>query len=204
MSQPPAITVDEPGWGPARGDARSAAERPRRIADRGAGRRGRGVRAGRGEGARAEFRAARVLRHRSRRLGGAGRFARAARGLPRPDPASLERLSACRRPSIAAIEGRALELMLTGREIRGTEAWRIGLIERLLPRDVVEQSLEIATALTACSSSAMAAAMICVDAARDLPRSERTGRRGSCARLDGRGLRHRRPDRPPGRGVTAA
>lgn len=131
----------------------------------------------------------------------------------------LERLSACRRPSIAAIEGRALgaglelamactlrfcsrsarlampgltlgripaaggtqrlphligrgralELMLTGREIRAAEAWRIGLIERLLPGDVVEQSLEIATALTASSASAMTAAMVCVDAARDLP-----------------------------------
>jgi enoyl-CoA hydratase/carnithine racemase len=131
----------------------------------------------------------------------------------------LERLSACRRPSIAAIEGRALgaglelamactlrfcppsarfampglnlgwtpaaggtqrlprlvgpgralELMLTGREVRGDEALRIGLIERLLYRDVVGESLEIAAALTATPASAMAAAMICVDAARDLP-----------------------------------
>jgi enoyl-CoA hydratase/carnithine racemase len=65
--------------------------------------------------------------------------------------------------------GRALELMLTGREIRAAEARRIGRIERLLPGDVVEQSLEIATALTASSASAMAAARVCVDAARDLP-----------------------------------
>jgi enoyl-CoA hydratase len=65
--------------------------------------------------------------------------------------------------------GRALELMLTGREVRGNEACRIGLIERVLYRDVVEESLEIATAMTATSASAMAAAMICVDAARDLP-----------------------------------
>jgi enoyl-CoA hydratase/carnithine racemase len=59
--------------------------------------------------------------------------------------------------------------MLTGREIHAAEARRIGLIERLLPADVVEQSLEIATALTASSASAMAAAMVCIDAARDLP-----------------------------------
>ena len=67
--------------------------------------------------------------------------------------------------------GEAKVLMLSSAlpEFRAAEAWRIGLIERLLPGDVVEQSLEIATALTASSALAMAAAMVCVDAARDLP-----------------------------------
>jgi enoyl-CoA hydratase len=65
--------------------------------------------------------------------------------------------------------GRALELMLSGREIDGEEAWRIGLADRLLDHDVVGEARKIATALARSSAPAMAAIMSCVDAARDLP-----------------------------------
>jgi enoyl-CoA hydratase len=130
----------------------------------------------------------------------------------------LERLAACGRPSIAAIEGRALgaglelamactlrfcsraarmglpdltvgripgaggtqrlprlvgrgralELMLTGREIYGDEAVRIGLAERMLFGHVVDEAHEIAALLARSPLSAMAAIMTCVDAASNL------------------------------------
>ncbi len=91
--------------------------------------------------------------------------------------------------------------MLTGREIRAAEAWRIGLIERLLPGDVVEQSLEIATALTASSASAMTAAMVYVDAARDLPHESGLAVEGAALvpTAEDSGIADR-----PGRRVTAA
>jgi enoyl-CoA hydratase len=68
--------------------------------------------------------------------------------------------------------GRALELMLSGREIDGAEAWRIGLADRLLDGDVVGEAREIAGALARSSAPAMAAIMSCVDAARDLPHED--------------------------------
>jgi enoyl-CoA hydratase/carnithine racemase len=59
--------------------------------------------------------------------------------------------------------------MLTGREIHGDEALRIGLVERLLYRDVVQEAHEIAAAVAHSSVSAMAALVTCVNAASDLP-----------------------------------
>jgi enoyl-CoA hydratase/carnithine racemase len=131
----------------------------------------------------------------------------------------LERLAACHRPSIAAIDGRALggglelamactlrfassaarlglpevllglipggggtqrlphlvgrgralELMLTGREIESDEAWRLGLIDRLLGGDLVDRTLDVARGMAQASGLAMGAIINCVDAARDLP-----------------------------------
>jgi enoyl-CoA hydratase/carnithine racemase len=68
--------------------------------------------------------------------------------------------------------GRALELLLSGREIDGAEALRIGLVDRVLYRDVVGEAREIAVALARSSAPAMTAIMNCVDAARDLPHHE--------------------------------
>jgi len=65
--------------------------------------------------------------------------------------------------------GRALELLLTGRELHADEAWRIGLVDRLFYRDPVEETLRIATQLARTSAPAMAAIKSCVDVARDLP-----------------------------------
>jgi enoyl-CoA hydratase len=64
--------------------------------------------------------------------------------------------------------GRALELMLTGRQIDAEEAWRAGLVDRVLA-DVVHQTLEIARAMAETSGPAMGAIINCVDASRDLP-----------------------------------
>jgi enoyl-CoA hydratase len=65
--------------------------------------------------------------------------------------------------------GRALELLLTGREVHAHEAWRIGLVDRLVDRDPVEETMRIATQLARASAPAMAAIKLCVDVARDLP-----------------------------------
>jgi enoyl-CoA hydratase len=136
--------------------------------------------------------------------------------------APLEKLAGCRRPSIAAIDGRAvggglelamactlrccsrnarlglpevklglvpggggtqrlprligrgraLEMMLSGREVDGAEAWRIGLADRMLYGDVVAESRDIATGMAQFSAPALAAIMNCVDAARDLPHQD--------------------------------
>lgn len=65
--------------------------------------------------------------------------------------------------------GRALELMLTGREIGAEEAWRIGLVDRLLDGDVLRETLDVARRMAGASGPAMAAIIHCVDVARDLP-----------------------------------
>jgi enoyl-CoA hydratase len=66
---------------------------------------------------------------------------------------------------------RALELLLSGREITGEEAWRIGLVERLLGT-VVAEAHEIAASLARASGAAVEALMGCVDAAENLPHSK--------------------------------
>jgi enoyl-CoA hydratase/carnithine racemase len=65
--------------------------------------------------------------------------------------------------------GRALELLLTGREVHGDEGLRIGLVDRLVYRDVVEEACEEATRLARSPAAATAAIVTCVNAARDLP-----------------------------------
>ena len=133
----------------------------------------------------------------------------------------LERLAACRKPSIAAIDGtaigfglqlamactlrfstpgaelglsevrrgripaaggtqrlprligpgRALDLMLSGRVISGTEAHRIGLVERVIP-DLAGDVPQIAASIAQSAAPAMASIMSCVDAAMELPHEQ--------------------------------
>jgi enoyl-CoA hydratase len=65
--------------------------------------------------------------------------------------------------------GRALELMLTGREVDADEAMRIGLVDRVLHGDALAEALVIARGMARASGPAMAAIMNCVDVAHDLP-----------------------------------
>jgi enoyl-CoA hydratase len=65
--------------------------------------------------------------------------------------------------------GRALELMLTGREIHGDEAWRIGLVDRVLYRDPVAETLDVAAQMARASAPAMSEIINCVDVGGDLP-----------------------------------
>ena len=65
--------------------------------------------------------------------------------------------------------GRALELMLSGREVDGREGAAIGLVDVLVEDDVTEGALEFARRLAQLSGPAMEAIITCVDAAQTAP-----------------------------------
>ncbi len=64
--------------------------------------------------------------------------------------------------------GRALELLLSGREIGAGEALSAGLVQRVYESDVLERSLEAAVTLAHGSARAIEVILSCVDAAHDL------------------------------------
>jgi enoyl-CoA hydratase len=61
--------------------------------------------------------------------------------------------------------GRALEIMLSGREVSGREAVSIGLVDRLVEADVTADALAYAERLARMSPLAVAAILACVEAA---------------------------------------
>ncbi|MFE1802684.1 enoyl-CoA hydratase/isomerase family protein [Streptomyces sp. NPDC059517] len=66
--------------------------------------------------------------------------------------------------------GRALDIMLTARQVPASEALAIGLVDRLTEGDVVQEALSLAAELTAGASlPAQLAVVRTVDAAFDLP-----------------------------------
>jgi enoyl-CoA hydratase len=68
--------------------------------------------------------------------------------------------------------GRALDIMLTARQVRADEALRIGLVDRLTDGDVVKQALALAAELVTSSLPAQLAVVRSVDAAFELPLAE--------------------------------
>jgi enoyl-CoA hydratase len=69
--------------------------------------------------------------------------------------------------------GRALDIMLTGREVDAEEALRIGLVDRLVPAGTAaDAAREVARELCAASSPAQRAVVRTVDAAYDRPLAE--------------------------------
>ena len=65
--------------------------------------------------------------------------------------------------------GRALDIMLTARQVGPEEALRIGLVERLAEGDVVEAALDLARSLVTSSLPAQLAVVRTVDAAFEMP-----------------------------------
>ncbi len=65
--------------------------------------------------------------------------------------------------------GRALEIMLTGRQVPAGEALAIGLVDRIADSDVAAAALALAGELARCSRPAQRAVVAAVDAAFDLP-----------------------------------
>lgn len=68
--------------------------------------------------------------------------------------------------------GRALDIMLTGRQVRADEAFRIGLVDRLTEGDALDAALEFARELIGPSLPAQLSVVRTVNAAHDLPLAE--------------------------------
>jgi enoyl-CoA hydratase len=71
--------------------------------------------------------------------------------------------------------GRALDIMLTARQVPADEALAIGLVDRLTDGDVLDAALELAAELVTSSLPAQLAVVRSVDAAFDLPLAEGVG-----------------------------
>ena len=100
------------------------------------------------------------------RVGGA----RARLGLPEVKLGLIPGAGGTQRLPRLIGRGRALDIMLTGREVEAEEALRIGLVDRLVPAGTAaEAARELARALCAASSPAQRAVVRTVTAAYDRP-----------------------------------
>ena len=84
--------------------------------------------------------------------------------------------------------GRALDIMLTARQVRAGEALAIGLVDRLADGDVVKEALVLAAELVTSSLPAQLAVVRAVNAAFELPPGRGVPLRGAA----GAGTVHRR------------
>lgn len=91
-------------------------------------------------------------------------------GLPEPKLGLIPGAGGTQRLPRLVGRGRALDIMLTGREVGAREAFAIGLIERLADAGgALPAAITLATQLAALSRPALAAILSCVDDAAQLP-----------------------------------
>ncbi|PTL59519.1 enoyl-CoA hydratase/isomerase family protein [Paraconexibacter algicola] len=86
-------------------------------------------------------------------------------GLPEVKLGLIPGAGGTQRLTRVAGRGVALDLMLTGRSVDGTEAHRLGIVDRLVDGDVVTEARALARGLAASSAPAVASIIACVDAA---------------------------------------
>jgi enoyl-CoA hydratase len=100
-------------------------------------------------------------------------------GLPEPKLGLIPGAGGTQRLPRLVGRGRALDLLLTGRETGADEALAMGLLDRLTAGDAVAGALELAAELAALSRPALAAILRCVDDAGQLPLAEGLAREAS-------------------------
>jgi enoyl-CoA hydratase len=101
----------------------------------------------------------------------AGRNARL--GLPEPKLGLIPGAGGTQRLPRLIGRGRALDMMLTAREVTAEEADRIGLVDRLTePGAARTAAIELVTGFAALSRPALEAVLRCVDDAAELPLAE--------------------------------
>lgn len=94
---------------------------------------------------------------------------RAALGLPEVKLGLIPGAGGTQRLPRLVGRGRALDIMLTGRQVRADEAYRIGLVDRLADGDVVEAALALTEEMAGASLPAQIAVVGAVDVADELP-----------------------------------
>lgn len=99
--------------------------------------------------------------------------ARARLGLPEVKLGLIPGAGGTQRLPQLVGRGRALDIMLTARQVPADEAYRIGLVDRLVDGDVLKAALELASELTeGISLPAQLAVVRTVDAAFEMPLEE--------------------------------
>ena len=95
--------------------------------------------------------------------------ARAKLGLPEVKLGLIPGAGGTQRLPQLVGRGRALDIMLTARQVGAEEALRIGLVDRLASGDVLDAALELAREIASSSLPAQLAVVRTVDAAFEMP-----------------------------------